>query len=239
VIVAHAGSFAELTPIGSIIVREEQMTRRRAVSVLQQIAYYQNRRDEAPNQALARALAETQDRAGVAEIAQNLWNANPAIQSDCVKVLYELGAIEPELIAGYAEDFLKLLGHKNNRLVWGGMTALAAIAPLRAAELFEHWPTLRQATEAGSVITADNGIKALAAIATSGDAPRQAIFPYLLQHLAACRPKDVPQRAEKIAVAVNASNRQQFSAALEQRMDDLSPTQAGRVKRVIKQVIGI
>ncbi len=207
------------------------------MSVIQRIAYFQDRRDEVPNQILAQELAENQDEAGIREIAQNVWNANPAIQSDCVKVLYEIGALQPRLIAGYADDFLTLLGHKNNRLVWGGMMALAAIASIRAAELFEHWPAIRQATEAGSVITADNGIKALALIAAAGDSQRQAIFPYLLKHLATCRPKDVPQRAEKIALAVDAGNRPAFVAALEKRIHDLSGAQAVRVRRVIKQVL--
>ena len=96
------------------------------MSVLNRIAYFQDRRDEAPNQALARELAERHDSAGIREIAQNLWNEQAGIQSDCVKVLYEVGALEPRLIAGYAGDFLKLLQSRNNRLVWGGTPALAA-----------------------------------------------------------------------------------------------------------------
>src|SRR5713226_4722379 len=115
------------------------------MSVLDRIAHFQNRRDEAPNQALARKLAEKRDKAGIREIAQNLWNENADVQSDCVKVLYEVGALEPRLIAGYAGDFLRLLGSKNNRLVWGGMTALAAVAEVSAAELFESWQTMRDA----------------------------------------------------------------------------------------------
>ena len=41
------------------------------MTVLNQIAYFQNRRDEVPNQELARQLAETQDRVGIQEIAEN------------------------------------------------------------------------------------------------------------------------------------------------------------------------
>jgi hypothetical protein len=206
------------------------------MSVLDRIAHFQNRRDEVPNQELARELAEKRDKAGIREIARNLWNENADVQGDCVKVLYEVGAIEPRLIAGYAGDFLKLLGSKNNRLVWGGMTALAAIAEVSAADLFESWQTIRDAVETGSVITADNGIKALALVASTDAARRKAILPYLLKHLAACRPKDVPQRAEKTAAAVDASNRAAFVAALEKRMEDLSAAQAARVKKVIKQI---
>jgi hypothetical protein len=206
------------------------------MSVIDRIAYFQDRRDEVSNQLLAKELAEKRDKVGVREIAKNLWNENPAIQSDCVKVLYEVGASQPGLIAGYAGDFLRLLESKNNRLVWGGMTALAAIAELSARELFEHWEEIKRAMEGGSVITAENGIKALALIASTDAARRKKIFPYLLQHLAACRPKDVPQRAEKIAAAVDANNRRAFVETLERRMGDLSGAQAARVRRMIKTV---
>jgi hypothetical protein len=84
--------------------------------VLDRIAHFQNRRDEVPNQELARQLADTEDRQGIQEIAANLWNKEPAIQSDCLKVLYEIGYLKPELVSTYAADYLKLLRNRNNRL---------------------------------------------------------------------------------------------------------------------------
>src|SRR5512147_2818588 len=98
------------------------------MSVLDKLAHSLGRRDEVPNQELARDLAARKDKAGIHEIAENLWNKDRNIQADCIKVLYEVGYMEPKLIADYAEDFAKLLRSKNNRLVWGGMTALAAVA---------------------------------------------------------------------------------------------------------------
>jgi hypothetical protein len=56
-----------------------------------------------------------------------------------------------------------------------------------------------------------------------------------LKHLATRQPKDVPQRPEKIAAAVDMNNRSAFVAALEKRMDDLPAAQAARVRRVIQQ----
>ncbi len=87
------------------------------MSVLHKIAYYQDRRDEVPNQELARELVEARDLEGIREIAQNLDHNIPSVQSDCLKVLYEIGYLQPELVAGYAADFLKLLKSRNNRLV--------------------------------------------------------------------------------------------------------------------------
>ncbi|NUQ06049.1 MAG: hypothetical protein HUU31_19320 [Anaerolineae bacterium] len=43
-------------------------------------------------------------------------------------MLYEIGYAVPDLIADYAADFLALLGSRDNRMVWGGMTALGVIA---------------------------------------------------------------------------------------------------------------
>jgi hypothetical protein len=207
-------------------------------SVLSRLASTQNRRVQAPNVALAKALAAARDTVGIREVAESLLNKDGQVAADCIKVLYEIGAVEPALIAGYGADFIKLLGSKNNRLVWGGMTALAAIAPLSAAELFKQWLVLRDATEGGSVITADNGILTLARLAATSPARRKAILPYLLEHLGACRPKEVPQRAEKIAAAVDAGNRAAFVAVLEKRRGDLSAAQAARVKKIIRNVTG-
>lgn len=206
------------------------------MSVLHQIAYFQERRDEIPNQELARRLAETQDAAGVQEIAANLWNDNAAIQSDCVKVLYEIGYLDPQLIVPYAGDFLKLLRSRHNRLVWGGMIALSTIAGLAADAIDPRRAEIMRAMEQGSVITVDAGVATLVGLASTSAERRQAILPYLLEHLRTCRPKDVPQHAEKIVVAVDPSHRDEFIATLEQRLPDMTTSQAARIKRVIKQV---
>src|SRR5512143_2171247 len=108
------------------------------MTVLKRMAHFQGRRDEAPNQQLARDLAARKDRAAIRELAANLANSDKAVQADCIKVLYEIGYIDPSLIADHAEEFLQLLASTNNRLVWGGMIALGAIASLRADFIFLH-----------------------------------------------------------------------------------------------------
>ena len=89
-----------------------------------------------PNQELARELAARDDQAGIQEIADNLANKNKSVQSDCIKVLYEIGYLKPQLIAQYAEVFLGLLHSKINRMVWGSMIALATIARLQPEQLW-------------------------------------------------------------------------------------------------------
>jgi hypothetical protein len=205
------------------------------MSVLEKIAYYQNRRDEVPNQELARELAQAKDAAGIREIAENLWNKEPNVQSDCLKVLYEIGYLDPSLVANYAGDFLKLTRSKNNRLVWGAMIALSTIAAFKADEIFPHVSEIQMVMDKGSVITKDNGVRILALVASKSDTFSREIFPYLLHHLETCRPKDVPQHSEKTLVAVNAGNRQSFIAVLNKRIPDLRASELARVKKVIKK----
>src|SRR5512139_1924400 len=153
------------------------------MSALQRIAYYQNRRDEVPNQELAKELAAKKDRKGIREIAANLWNKHSQVQSDCLKVLYEIGYLQPELIAPYTDDFLKLLHSRNNRLVWGAMIALTTVADLKADAIYRHVADIKHITDRGSVITRDNGVQVLALVASRNAAYSKDIFPYLLHHL--------------------------------------------------------
>jgi len=205
------------------------------MTALERIAHFQNRRDEVPNQELAHELASAQDIDGICEIAENLWNRNKGIQADCIKVLYEVGYIDPALIADYAEDFVKLLHSRNNRLVWGGMIALGTVADLRPQVVIAHLDEIRKAMEKGSVITVDNGVQALARAASKNEKYSRELVPHLLEHLRTCRPKDVPQHAEKSLPAINAGNKSRFIAVLTRRMDDLSGAALVRVKKVVKQ----
>jgi hypothetical protein len=205
------------------------------MSVLNQIAASQGRRDEAPNRELAVGLAEQGDRDGIRELVANLDHADQNVRSDCLKTLYEVGYLRPELIAGYAGEFLRLLHDRNNRMVWGSMLALSTIAPLRADDLFQHRAEIQAFMAEGSVITVDNGIKILARVAASNATYRDELYPFLLHHLETCRPRDMPQHAEAILQAVDAAHADAFVGVLQSRMAIMSASQATRLRRVIKQ----
>jgi hypothetical protein len=205
------------------------------MSILQKIAFYQDRRDEVPNQEAARELARTRNQADIREIADNLWNKEPNIQSDCLKVLYELGYLAPELIAGYVDDFLKLLKQRNNRLVWGGMIALSTIASMQADRLFPHVETIKKVMASGSVITNDAGIKMLTGIAAQKEEYRHKILPYLLERLSISRPVDAPRYAEIILACITPSGKAEFIAILEKWMETAEGSRLARLKKVRRQ----
>ncbi len=52
---------------------------------IDKIAYNLNRRDEAPNQELAKELVESNNIEGFDEIASYLYEKNKSVASDCLK----------------------------------------------------------------------------------------------------------------------------------------------------------
>ncbi|WP_240758352.1 hypothetical protein [Lysinibacillus sp. SGAir0095] len=204
------------------------------MSIVSRLASQLNRNDEVANIELAHELANAENHAGIEEIIENLSNKDKKIQNDCIKVAYEIGQVQPELISKYGLTFMELLNSRNNRLVWGAMTALATIAELASETLMAHLDTLKNAFETGSVITIDKGVLTLAKLATVSKENNEAIFPFLLQHLENCRPKEIPQHAESTLMAVTDEYKAEFLAVLQKREEELSAPQLKRVKKIVK-----
>ena len=202
--------------------------------MLNKITFYQNRCDEIPNQELAKELAETENKKGIKEIAMNLKHKDKSVQSDCLKVLYEIGYLKPELIADYVHEFLALLNSKNNRMVWGAMIALATIADKKPNEIYTQLDTLTTAINTGTLITTVWGTKALAKVAAANKTYKQKIFPHLMAQLRKCIPRDVPMHAESILPAVDADNKQEFLNIIATRKPEMTPTQQARLKKTTK-----
>jgi len=204
--------------------------------MLSKLASMQDRRDEELNKELGQELARTKNIDGIREIAENLWNKDTKIQSDCDGVMEEIGRNEPELIETYVMDFLKLLSSKRNRRVWQSMICLSLIADRKPREIFKNREDIVNAMEKGSVITQDNGIKTLAKVASTEDKYNQVIFPYLMERLKTCRSKSVPQYAESILCAINSENEEKYKEILTQRYEELTKPQQRRAKKILKQL---
>src|SRR5437870_10778075 len=120
------------------------------MSIVNKLATSLNRRDEVPNQELAKQIAAKNDKNAVQELIENLNNKSKDIQNDCIKVLYEVGEIKPALISGYIKEFVALLENKNNRLQWGGMAALNKITLEDPKALYAVLPKIIAAADKGS-----------------------------------------------------------------------------------------
>ena len=203
--------------------------------MIEKLAYSLGRNDEQPNIDLAKELAETKNKKGIKEIVDGLNDRTEQIANDCIKVLYELGGMSPELISDYAENFIKLLKSKNNRLVWGSMTALSKIASLNPEPIYNSFDTIVEVYEKGSVITIDNSISVFAELVKAGKKYEGKVFPVIIHHLEKCRPKEVGQHAERAFVCINSNNAKEFRETLLKRRDELTDAQKKRVDKLLKQ----
>ena len=207
------------------------------MSVIDRLSSSLGRRDEVPNKELAAELSETRDKAAIAELVRNLQNKEKKVQSDCIKVLYEIGEQAPDLISDYCQDFGALLGQKNNRLVWGGMTALNTIVFENPEGVYDLLPAMMEAIESGSVITRDNGIEVLAKLSSVNEIHGGITFAILIDQLEECPIKQLPQYAEKALVAVRPQNGIEFREVLKRRYGDLEKdSRRKRIDRVLKHV---
>ena len=206
------------------------------MSVVNQLASQLNRNDEEPNIELAHKLVKDENHAAIEEIIENLYGKDKKIQHDCMKVAYEIGKVKPELISKYAMNFIELLKSRNNRLVWGAMTALATIADEASETLMAHVSIIKNAIKMGSVITIDKGVLTLAKLAAVSKENNHVIFPFLLLHLENCRTKEIPQHSESTLLAVTDENKEAFLNVLRKRDTYLTAPQLKRVKKIYKQL---
>jgi hypothetical protein len=116
------------------------------------------------------------------------------------------------------------------------MIALSLTASLQPEPCYAHLAEIEKITQRGSVITQDNGIKTLAALAASRPEYKAAIFPYILEHLRGCGNVYLAHRAESMVGAVDAANQADFLAVLNQRIPNLSPAQAKRVDKLMRSL---
>lgn len=194
-------------------------------------------RDEKANIKLAEELVKSENQKDIAEIVLALQEKNKIIANDAIKVLYEIGERKPMLIAEYTQQFLDLLSSKNSRLVWGAMSALAEVASLRADIIFEQLDKVYIGYNSGSVIASDQSMTVLARLCMANERYKQAIFPFLIEHLSKCRAKEVAQHAERISICINTENKSMFLEVLNSRHADLSDTQWKRVQKLINELV--
>lgn len=206
------------------------------MSILGKLASSLGRRDEVPNQELARQILKSKDKQAVNELVENLANKDKNIQSDCIKVLYEIGELQPELIAGYDKEFLALLESKNNRLVWGAMTALDCIASINPAGIYKNLGQILIASDNGSVITKDHAVGILIKLAHHKKYADNALA-LLLDQFKVCATNQLPMYAEN-SVGVIADDKQEgFVKVLSARLADIDKeSKRKRVEKVIKKL---
>ena len=167
------------------------------MSVNSQLATSLGRKDEVPNQILAKTIAEGNDTSAIIELVDVINGKDKALQSDAIKVLYEVGELNPALIVEQVDLFIALLSGKNNRLAWGAMTALDAIAAINPTGIYPHLSVILAAADAGSVITRDHAVGILVKLSQTAQY-RNECFPLLMEQMQLkSRTPDLPKESQQ------------------------------------------
>jgi hypothetical protein len=200
------------------------------MTVLEKLSGAMDRRDDAPNIALAEAIVASNDSAAIVELAAAVRSGPVRQANDALKVLYEVGARKPELIGGQCPVFIEALHSANNRTVWGAMTALDAVAEQRADTLVAELPAIIAAADKGSVIAKDHCNSILVKLARSGYGAKA--VPILVERLKDAAPNQFPSYAEEMAPVITPEARPGFLAVLRERLGKIG--QESKRKRLEK-----
>ena|SRR6185436_12971680 len=206
------------------------------MSILDKLAYALDRSDEGPNVELAKSIAQKNDSKAVKELVENLANKKKDIQHDCIKVLYETGERKPALIVPYVKEFTALLESKNNRMQWGGMAALSAIAPAYPKEIYGVLAKIVDAADKGTVITKDNCVNILISLCSVKQYADSA-FSLLIEQLQGSPTNQLPMYAERAMPIITEKTKAKFIKTLSSRLGDIEKdTKRKRVEMVLKKL---
>lgn len=194
-----------------------------------------DRRDEVPNQELARQIAAAGDKKGVQELIENLNNKNKGIQADCIKTIYEIGMLKPKLIAGFHAELVTLLDSKNNRLQWGAMTALNTITAENPKVIYNALAKIIAVADSGSVITNDHCVGILVKLCTVKEYASD-VFSLLNERLLKSPTNQLPMYAEMALPVINDKNKMLFTNTLTARLPEIEKASKRiRVEKAIKK----
>lgn len=204
--------------------------------IASRLANAMDRQDEEPNVLLADELAQTKDGRGIAQIAEIAAAGRKPAQNDAIKVLYEVGVRDAVLLRPHVQLFLKQIHSRNNRMVWGSLTALAQIARIDADPIAENLDSILSAADGGSVIAKDQAVQILIALLRRSDLAAVATA-HLFARLQAAAVNQLPMYAERIHAALDRPSQPQFRRILLQRLaDDMPPSKRRRIEAVIRKL---
>ena len=207
------------------------------MSIADRLAGALDRRDERPNVELAEAVAAAKDREGVRELVELVRSGTPRQRNDAMKVLYEIGARDPELIGGHCPVFLEALGSKTNRQVWGAMSVLDTVAEMRAEQIAAELPRIIEAADRGSVIAKDRCTSLLTKLARAGYADKA--VPILVERLKTAAPNQFPTYAEETASVVTPEAKPGLITAIRARLDTITQrAKRERMEKLLRKLNG-
>lgn len=206
------------------------------MTIINQLSSALGQKGNAANIALANKIAGVKNYKAIKELVENLKNKDKKIQADCIKTLYEIAYIKPELISDYHSEFLELLLSKNNRLVWGGMIALMIITDLKNKKIFASIDLISDTVNKGSIITVDCGVELFAKLNKYPEYQNK-VENLLIDQLWKCQIKQLPKYMEKSIISITEQNKEIYQKIINERKGECNKdSQVKRLDKILKQI---
>jgi hypothetical protein len=209
------------------------------INVKDQLATSLGKNDEAPNIALATKIVKSGDIAAVKDLISLLDDKKTAVRSDVIKVVYEIAERHVEMILPYTSTILNLLNHKDNRMIWGAMSALSAISMEKPELMAKYLPAILEAMDSGSVITRDHGIVILCQVSRLKKYHNDCME-LLLEQLEKSPVNQIASYAEKIFEVLSPGYVKRFASILKSRKDVSDfPSKQKRIEKLLKKTVSL
>ena len=203
-------------------------------SIKELLANAMGRNDEEPNIKLAVLMAGSADEAAVGELVGLLDHPEAPVRSDAIKVLYEISRRNADLIIPHLKKLVKLLSGKENRMIWGAMSALSSLSQSHPKLLVRHLPIIVATMEKGSAITRDHGIYTLCHVARLKKQYSNCVE-LLLEQIQKAPVNQVPMYGEKTAAILLPEDRHRLEKILLSRKDVMAiPTKKKRIEKLLR-----
>jgi hypothetical protein len=204
--------------------------------MIEKLATSLGRRDEVPNVELAKQIAEAEDQIAVDELINLIHHKDRSIQSDSIKVLYEIGAINPGLLQPHLKTFVSLLRSKNNRMVWGAMAAIDAVSNVDPQGVHVYLSEVMEAADKGSVITKDGAVNILIKLSNEDKLSAQTI-PLLKELMCHAALNQLPMYAERAFHVMTHNSPEKFAGILVDRMvEEMKDSKRKRLRKVLDKL---
>jgi HEAT repeat protein len=208
------------------------------MNILDKLSSQVGDRTEAANKRVSARVLK--DPALLADIERGLLCPDVKVVGDCAEVMALVATEKPELVAPYAGALIARLDHKDTRVRWEAMHALAEIAALVPDKIARLVPRLvEKIANDESVIVRDHAIRALGGYGgTSKRAARQVWLP-LRQALTAWEGKHAGKVLEAMqrVVAADATLERDARKIARQFAEDKRATVRAAAKRLAKPAV--
>jgi hypothetical protein len=194
-----------------------------------------NRKDQAPNRALAKEIIHTGGGQQLKELVDFfLSQPHKDLQKDAILTIAWVAEESPELVIPHADVLIGNLDASINRVIWGSMIAISAITHLIPEKIYQALPQILDAMEASTVVTRDYGFRILTTLYTQADLQENMLY-ILREQLRMAPDNQVGQYAERLLTVLNPDHKELVLETFTERLQELSNSH--HIRRLNKNIL--